>query len=306
MTQKARATSFGDIKDWFPMRQNHRDTNKGLYGHVLVLSGSAGFSGAPILVAEAAQRAGAGLVTLAIPSGLENIICSRLSPVIMTHTLSETRNTSFSHQAIEEALALSESVTAVALGPGIGLGSEVEEFVFEFVSRCKVPLVIDADALTILASNQSRAKLAIKSRKASTVMTPHPKEMSRLLKTTTEKIQSDRMKALQQALIEFQCVVVLKGSRTLISEPNGMIYTNSTGNPGLSSGGTGDALTGIIAGLLAQNLPASYAATAGAFIHGLAADFVATKNGGSIGMNAADVIQTLPQAIAQCQSTPSF
>lgn len=293
---------LSDVRKWLPLRKNRRDTNKGTFGHVIVFAGSRGFAGAPILVAHAAQHAGAGRVTLAIPDDLEKDIISRLSPVIMTVGLSQARDSSFSLHAIPEALALVESnATVVALGPGIGLGDQVSEFVSEFVARCLVPLVIDADALTILAKSSDRGQSIIKSRKATTILTPHPAELGRLLGLTTETVQNDRRSAIKKAVEYYGCVVVLKGSRTLISDSSEKIYLNTTGNPGLSSGGTGDALAGLIAGLLAQNLEALPAAAAGVFLHGLAGDLVAKKINGTIGIIATDLITYLPQAIAKCQ-----
>lgn len=296
---KTFATDSKDIKSWLTPRKNGRDTNKGTYGHVMVFAGSRGFVGAPILVAEAAQRAGAGLVTLAIPAELESLITSRVSQVIMTRGLSQARDTSFNVLAVEEALALIQKASAVVIGPGIGLGEEVTKFVLEFIARCPVPLVIDADALTILSKSPDRGESLIKNRKAATALTPHPQEMGRLLGMTTEAIQDYRRYAINHAIKIYNCVVLLKGSRTLISDSSGRVYLNTTGNPGLSSGGTGDALAGIIAGFLAQKLEALPAAAAAAFIHGTACDMVAKKNKGYIGINAIDIISYLPRAIAQ-------
>lgn len=290
-----------DVREWLPPRKNRRDTNKGTYGHVIAFAGSRGFAGAAILVAEAAQRAGSGLVTLAIPDDLEKDIVSRLSPVIMTSGLSQARDSSFSIHAVPEALALVESATVVALGPGIGLGDQVAEFVYEFVARCSVPLVIDADALTILAKTEDQGQSIIKNRKSTTILTPHPAELGRLLGITTESVQNDRLTAIKQAVKLYGCVVLLKGSRTLISDSSGKIYLNMTGNPGLSSGGSGDTLTGIVAGMLAQNLEALPAAAAAAFLHGLAGDLVARKNQGATGIIATDLISHIPRAIAKCQ-----
>jgi hydroxyethylthiazole kinase-like uncharacterized protein yjeF len=289
-----------EVKTWLPKRKNQRDLNKSKFGHVALFAGSSGFTGAAILAAEAAQRAGAGAVTLAIPDYLEQSILSRLSPVIMTHALSQTRDSSFSVHAIEEALALVASVNAAVVGPGIGLGDEVAEFVCKFAARCPVPLVIDADALTILSKTADRGKSIIKNRMNTTVLTPHPAELASLLNITTLEVQSDRMTTVQQAAQLYKCVVVLKGSHTLISDFSGKIYVNTTGNSGLSSAGTGDVLTGVIASFLAQGLEDLNSAVAGVFIHGFAADLIAKKLGGTAGMSAVDIIRQLPQAIAKC------
>ncbi len=296
-------TQQTDIKNWLPRRKNGRDTNKYKFGHVIVFAGSRGFTGAPILTAEAAQRAGAGLVTIAIPEDLENSIVSRLCPVVMTCGLSGSLNSFFNTHSVEAALALTENATVAALGPGIGLGYDVSQFVLQFTERCLLPLVIDADALTILASMNDHGQSLIRNRKSATILTPHPTELARLLGTTTESIQNDRMSAIKQAVNYFNCVILLKGFHTLISDPSDQIYLNTTGNPGLSTAGSGDVLTGVIAGFLAQNLTATQSATAGAFVHGFAADLTATENGGTTGIIATDIISHLPNAISICQQT---
>lgn len=294
-----------NVKEWLPPRLNERDTNKGTFGHVLVLAGSIGFSGAPILAAEAAQRSGAGLITLAIPDDLEKEISCRATSVIMTRGLSQSRESSFSAHAVAEALALIQPTTVVALGPGIGLGDEVAEFVFEVVANCTAPLVIDADALTLLAKIDDRGQSIIKNRKNTTILTPHPAELARLLGVTAEAVQNDRLAAIRKAVGLFNCVILLKGSRTLVSDSSGRIYLNMTGNPGLSSGGTGDALTGMVAGFLTQKIEALSAAACAAYVHGLSGDLVASEIGGATGIIATDLIDHFPNAIAQCQQSES-
>ncbi len=296
-------TDHIDIRNWLPRRQNERDTNKIEFGHVIVFAGSRGYTGAAILVAEAAQRAGAGLVTVAIPENLESLIVSRLSPVIMTCGFSGIHHSSLNAHVVEAALALTEKATVAAMGPGIGLGFEVSEFVHQFTERCPLPLVIDADALTLLANMKDHGQSLIRNRQSTTVLTPHPAELARLLGVSTETIQNDRFAAIKQAVKIYGCVVLLKGFHTLIADSNEKIYLNMTGNPGLSSAGSGDVLTGVIAGFLAQNLSAHQAAIAAAFVHGVAADIIAIENGGTIGIIATDLIAHLPNAISKCQQT---
>jgi len=254
------------------------------------------------MVAEAATRTGAGLVTLVIPENLKQSVMSRVSPVVMTMGLSQTEAGNFGIKSLEKVLSLVTNAAAVAIGPGMSLCDEVAQFVRAFVQRCPVPLVIDADALTLLARESDHGESIIKNRKECTIMTPHPAEMGRLLGIDTNDVQKDRRRSVTLAAKKFGCVVILKGARTLIADANGTIYLNSTGNPGMATGGTGDVLTGVIAALLAQKLEPLHAAAAGAYIHGLAGDLTETENGGAIGMIATDIIERLPQAIALHQT----
>ncbi len=296
------ATEASDIAKWLPARTNGRDSNKGKFGHVSVLAGSAGFAGAPTLCAEAAARAGAGLVTLAVPQSIQNALMARVSPVVMTQGLVETANGTFSKEAVDAALKIAVKGTAAAIGPGLG-GAEdagTRAFVREFVSRCPVPLVIDADALNCLASERDRGASVVKSRTAATILTPHPGEMGRLLGTDTKTVQGDRRAAVEQAAQTYGCVVLLKGARTLIASPDGRLAVNMTSNPGMATGGSGDVLTGLTATLLGSEIAAWEAASAAAYLHGLAGDLAAAKQGGPAGLIATDLIDFLPAAIARC------
>ncbi len=297
------ATEVADVRHWLPVRVNGRDTNKGKFGHVTVFAGSAGFAGAPTLSAEAAARTGAGLVTLAVPSGLQNAVMARISPVVMTQGLAETSVGTFSVEAVDAALKLAAKGTAAAIGPGIGGAdnADTREFVREFVARCPVPLVVDADALNCLALEPDRGGSAIQARTAATILTPHPGEMGRLLGTDTKAVQADRRAAVERAAQNYGCVVLLKGARTLIASPDGRLAINTTGNSGMATGGAGDVLTGILAALLGTETPAWEAAASGAYLHGLTGDLAAAKQGGPAGLIATDLIDFLPAAIAHCQ-----
>jgi len=301
------ATQAADVAGWLPRRINGRDSNKGQFGHVTVFAGSAGFVGAPCLTAEAAARTGAGLVTLAVPEGIQNALMARVSPVVMTRGLAQTAMGAFARGAVEAALELAGKGTAAALGPGLG-GPDSEEtraFVREFVSRCPVPLVIDADALNCLALEPDRGASVVKGRPATTVLTPHPGEMGRLLGTDTKSVQADRRAAVEQAASDYGCPVLLKGARTLIASPDGRLAVNTTSNPGMATGGSGDVLSGVLAALLAAKLEPWEAAAAGAFLHGLAGDLVAAEQGGPAGLIATDLVNHLPAAIARCQTEAS-
>lgn len=297
-------TEASDVAQWLPARVNGRDSNKGKFGHVTVFAGSAGFAGAPTLSAEAAARAGAGLVTLAVPRSIQNALMARVSPVVMTKGLAETLDGTFDVSAVEEALKLAGKGTAAAIGPGLG-GTENDKtraFVREFVSRCPVPLVIDADALNSLSLEPDRGVSVVGSRPAATVLTPHPGEMGRLLGIGTKSVQSGRRAAAEQAARDYGCPVILKGARTLIASPDGRLAINTTSNPGMATGGAGDVLTGLLAALLGFEIVPWEAAAVGAYLHGLAGDLAAAAQGGPAGLIATDLIHFLPAAIACCHA----
>jgi len=301
------ATEAADVSRWLPARVNGRDSNKGQFGHVTVFAGSAGFVGAPTLTSEAAARTGAGLVTLAVPEDIQSAAMARVSPVVMTRGLPQTAAGTFARSSVEEALKLAEKGTAAALGPGLG-GSENDEtraFVREFVQGCPVPLVIDADALNCLAKEPDRGVSIVRGRSAPTVMTPHPGEMGRLRGIDTKTVQADRRAAVEGAAKNYHCVVLLKGARTLIADADGRLAVNTTSNPGMATGGAGDALTGMIATLLAGKLEAWASAAAGVYLHGLAGDLSAACQGGPAGLVATDIIEWVPRAIARCHAETS-
>ena len=259
---------------------------------------------APTLSAEAAARTGAGLVTLAIPQSIQNALMARVSPVVMTKGLPETNAGTFGADAVDAALKLAGKGTVAAIGPGLGgpEHADLRTFVREFVSRCPVPLVVDADALNCLAQEPDRGASAVKSRPAATILTPHPGEMGRLLGTGTKAVQSDRRAAAELAAQTYGCPALLKGARTLVASPDGRLAVNTTSNPGMATGGAGDVLTGLLAALLGSDIPAWEAAAVGAFLHGLAGDLAAAGQGGPAGLVATDLVDHLPAAIARCHA----
>jgi hydroxyethylthiazole kinase-like uncharacterized protein yjeF len=266
------------------------EDHKGVYGHVLLLAGSRGFTGAARLAAEAALRSGVGLVTLAVPSPLADIAAMG-PPEAMTLPLPATEAESFASNALEPALAAAAQRTAVGLGPGCGLHSETVAFVHRFVAQCPVPFVLDADGLNAV----SRDRGVLKSRVAPAVLTPHPGEMARLLGITTRDVQADRRAAATQLAQETRCVVVLKGHRTVIAAEDGRLAINPTGNPGMATGGTGDVLTGLLAGLLAQRMAPFDAACVAVYLHGLAGDLAAARYT-QPALVAGDLVRMLPEA----------
>ena len=221
-----------------------RNSNKGMYGHVLVVGGSFGKSGAPAMTGLGSYRSGAGLVTVATPkSALVPVAAAR--PELMTEPLEETESGHVAANETAKLLKLLEKMTVLALGPGLGTEAETARLVRGLYMAAPVPAVVDADALNVLAQDfpGSPDKLRI--------LTPHPGEMARLTGLSTKDVQADRLGVAQNFAAEQGVVMVLKGDRTVIAFPDGETWINPTGSPAMATGGTGDILTGMIAGLLA-------------------------------------------------------
>ena len=245
------------------------DSNKGLYGHVLVVAGGRGKSGAPSMASLAALRAGAGLVTAAVPESLVPSVAA-IAPELMTLPLKEGSQGEAAAANLEpESLKkLTARATVIAMGPG--MGTEPEEFVLGLIEKTDLPMVLDADALNILAKHPER----IDGRKRTMVLTPHPGEMGRLAGLSTKEVQARREALAREFAAKHHVTLVLKGWRTIIAHPEGRIAINTTGNPGMAKGGSGDILTGMVAAMLAQfpEHPAQ-AVEAAVYLHGLSADF---------------------------------
>jgi len=264
------------------------DIHKGNRGHLLVLSGSTGKTGAATLTSLGALRAGAGLVTLGIPRSLNPILENKLTEA-MTYPLPETAESSLSLEAEEEIFKLMEGKTALALGPGLSTHPETSLLVRRIVPQCTLPMVIDADGLNALASESG----VLGNGPGIAVLTPHPGEMARLAGIPNSQVQSDRIGVAQAFAQKHGCCLVLKGARTVIAAPDGKISINPTGNPALSSGGSGDVLTGLIGGFLARGWPPVRAACAGVYLHGLAADRLSEQMG-PFGVLAGELLQVIP------------
>lgn len=263
--------------------------HKGDRGRVLIIAGSPGFTGAAALAGMAACRAGAGLVTVGIPRSLNPILEAKLTEP-MTLPLPETSEGSISSSAAESILEAADKAQVVAAGPGLSTGSESADLVKVLIENIVAPLILDADALKVLAGDLG----AVKRAQAPVILTPHPGEMAALLRITGQEVQEDRPGAVRRAASESGAIVLLKGAYTLIGFPDGRITINPTGNPALATGGTGDVLTGMIAGLVAQGMEAGEAAVAAAYLHGLAADRLGPRLG--VGMVAGDLLDEIPQA----------
>jgi hydroxyethylthiazole kinase-like uncharacterized protein yjeF len=269
------------------------DAHKGDYGHLCVLAGSPGKTGAAAMICQGALRIGAGLVTLGIPASLNPILEAKLTEA-MTEPLPDAGSGYLSSDALKAIRQLLKGKTALALGPGISTQPQVQELLVELIPRVSVPQVIDADGITAVASRPD----ILKECKSSVVLTPHPGEMARLIDSTPQKVQDDRIGVAKAFATTYNCIVVLKGNRTVIATPDEKIYINPTGNPGMASGGVGDVLTGIIGGLMAQGLSPLDAALWGVYLHGMAGD-LAVQTIGEISLIAGDIIDYIPRALTE-------
>jgi len=276
------------------MKKRKRDSHKGDYGHVFVVGGSVGLTGAAALASNASLRAGAGLVTLGVPASL-NLAMEKKLTEIMTCPLPETRDGSLSVKAKKEILKRAGGADVVVLGPGLSRNTETKRLVRQLVAGIKKPMVIDADALNAIAENIS----VLKRVKVEYVVTPHAGEMSRLVKKSTDYIKKNRISVAKKFSNYYNAVVVLKGPGTVVAG-QGKTYVNKTGNPGMATAGSGDVLTGVIAGFLAQGLKEFEAARFGVYVHGLAGD-LAAKEKGEVGLIAGDILEKIPEAIKRTQ-----
>ncbi|MGA8766264.1 MAG: NAD(P)H-hydrate dehydratase [Candidatus Acidiferrales bacterium] len=285
-------------------RPRHAEGNKGDYGHALIVAGSVGKSGAAVLSSWAALRAGAGLVTVATPEPVLPIIAAH-TPEVMTEPLAATKAGTISERCLEGSLfaTLLSGKRALAIGPGLSTQDETQKFVRVIVGQRTVPIILDADGLNAFAGRAA----ALKHAEGLLCVTPHPGEMARLLGCTVREVQARRVEVAQQSAREWNAVVVLKGSRTIIASPDGSAYINSTGNPGMATGGTGDVLTGILAGLVAQfgrgvnYFGFTQIIAFGVYLHGLAGD-IAYAESGEAPLMASDLIRAIPRAYRQFYS----
>jgi hydroxyethylthiazole kinase-like uncharacterized protein yjeF len=266
------------------------DSHKGDFGRVLVVGGSRGKTGAAHLSGMGALRAGAGLVTVATAASCLPIVAS-LSAELMTEPLEETPEGEVGPAAVDRVVALTQDV--IACGPGLGRGTAVGEFVRALLDRVEVPLVLDADALTVLADDPGRL---MGRDDRDIVITPHPGEMARLVGASADEVQANRIEVASDFATTRHAYVVLKGHRTVIATPEGRIFINPTGNAGMATAGTGDVLTGMIAAFLAQVLDAEAACRLGVFLHGMAGD-LAQEREGEIAMTATDLLAHIGDAV---------
>ncbi|MBU4478333.1 MAG: NAD(P)H-hydrate dehydratase [Candidatus Omnitrophica bacterium] len=274
-----------------------KDAHKGDFGHVFVLAGSRGLSGAAYLCSQAALLSGAGLVTVGIPESLQTVMAIKLTEA-MTLPLPETADGTLSLKAFKEIKAFAAKCRVLAIGPGISLNPVTQKLVRKIVKETDLPMVIDADGLNALEANPK----ILRQTGAAKVITPHPGEMARLLGVTAGQIQKNRRTLAKQFACRYNIVTVLKGSGTIIADTHGKTVVNKTGNPGMAKAGTGDVLTGIVAAFCSQGAAPFDAARLAVYVHGLAADY-AVKEKGQVSLLAADILAALPFVLKKITNT---
>jgi NAD(P)H-hydrate epimerase len=276
-----------------PRRQP--EAHKGTSGHLLIIAGSRGHTGAARLAAHAACRSGAGLTTLAGPASLNAIFALGI-PEAMTATLPDVDGRiSFEPDGLTHLIAGKQ---AIVIGPGLGTHEDAGRLLEHVLAIATVPVVVDADGLTCLA----RSFPVLEKSRCQVVMTPHPGEMARLLGRGTAAVQADRVGVARELASKHRCVVVLKGASSVVAAADGRAWINPTGNPGMASGGMGDVLAGLLGGLLAQGIAPPAAACLGTYLHGAVADVIANERG-QIGMLASDVADGLPAGLKRLMLT---
>jgi len=283
-----------DIRHHFPKRAV--DAHKGAYGHLLVVAGSAGKTGAAALAGRAALRSGAGLVTIATAASQQPVVAS-LGMEYMTEPCPETHGQSLSLKARERILELAGRMDAVALGPGLGLDAETQDLTRALIAEVPLPMVVDADALTALAGHLDLLGRVAAPR----VLTPHPGEMARMLGVSVSQIQNDRFESVRSFCLGHHVFLALKGVGTVIGGPDGRLFVNPTGNPGMAKGGSGDVLTGMIGAFLARGFEGEAAVQAGCYLHGLAGDLACAEQGEEA-MIAGDIIEAIPATLRPARS----
>jgi len=296
-----------DARQWLSATRYTPDSFKNTHGHVFVIAGSRGYTGAAVLCGNAALRSGAGLVTIATPASAQAAVAATVMPEVMTTALAETDRGAVSDEAIEHVLHLASKVTVIAIGPGLSAEDErTRRFVYSIVQHRKTPMVIDADALNCLSIDSVGWPDNLRgSKKAPLILTPHAGEMLRLHGTTDKDVLGDhrRVAVARDFASKHRLILVLKGARSLIAAPDGRVFINPTGNAGLGTAGAGDTLTGLIAGFVAQasatlkdNADALAATIAALYVGGLAGD-LAARDSGMRTMVASDIREHFSEAI---------
>jgi len=272
--------------------------NKGTYGHALIVAGSLGKSGAAVLAARSTLRSGAGLVTVATPQDVLPIVAAGL-PEMMTVPLGSTDAGTASLRNLDygKFAEMLQGKSVLAIGPGLSMQHETQQFIRSVVAQTELPIILDADGLNAFAG---MADMLNERHAAAMVLTPHPGEMARLLGITVKEVQARRLDVALKAAGRWRAHVILKGFHTILATPSGYAYVNTTGNPGMATGGTGDALTGILAGLTAQFGVEDWARvlSLGVYLHGLAGDIAASRVG-EAPLIASDLIDAIPEAYAR-------
>ena len=284
----------GALKNQIPRRS--ATAHKGHTGHLVILAGSPGKTGAAALTTAAAMRAGAGLVTLGIPESLNPVLEAMVTEA-MTVGMPETPDGALDESAYDLVISLLKDKRCLAIGPGLGSHASTGRLLGRLIEENPVPMVIDADGLNLIAAQPSMLSRC----QAPMVLTPHPGEMARLCGRSAADIQNDRIGHARAFAERHQVHLVLKGAATVVARPDGAVFINATGNPGMAAGGMGDVLTGLIAGLITQGMEAGAAAQTGVYLHGLAADRMAQTKA-PVGYLATEVIDAIPEAMDELLS----
>lgn len=280
-----------------PLSRRDPRLHKYNFGHALIIAGSKRMLGAAALTALSALRSGAGLVTLGVPRSLNTAAHKKAANEIITLPLPETPEETIALKALAEIKKHYSKFTVIGVGPGLTTAPATVKFVTRLIEQSPLPLVIDADAINILAYNP---KVLLKT-KTLKILTPHPGEMSRLTGTKIGPDQKERVEAAKHFAKKYKCILLLKGPRTVVAAPEGKTYINRTGNVGMATAGAGDVLTGMISAFLAQGLSGFEAAKFGAYLHGLAGDLAAEKKG-KTGLIASDIIECIPRVFKSAES----
>ncbi len=280
----------GEALEQFPGRPTA--AHKGTFGHLMILAGSLGKTGAAALAGEAALRVGTGLVTVATTGAAQPVLEARCRAELMTEQVIERNDAPLSERSLARLAEVVEGKSAVVIGPGLSTAPGISGLVARLASTMTVPAVIDADGLNIMAADPASLGRVV----SPLVLTPHPGEMARLLGKSVPAVQSDRIGTAREAARKLQAVIALKGARTVVATPDGRIWVSTTGNPGMATGGTGDVLAGIIGGLLAQGMPPLEATLLGVWLHGTAGDRAAARLG-EPGLLAGDLLTELPELL---------
>ena len=280
------------VESALPLRPH--GAHKGRFGHLLVVAGSLGMTGAAALASMSALRVGCGLVTLAIPASLNDAMEVKLTEV-MTLPLPETESRTLAPEGLDAILSFLEKIDALAIGPGLSTNPETRKLVLKLLPEVKCPTVVDADGLNCLSFDMS----VIRKCKAPLVLTPHPGEASRLIGTSASEIDRERIDYAVSISKRFSSILVLKGAPTVVANTEGLAYVNQTGNSGMATGGSGDVLTGMIGGFLAQGVGGFEASRIAVYLHGLAGDIGAERMT-EYSLVAGDIMEDIPLAIKEC------
>lgn len=280
-----------------PLSRRRAGVHKNQFGHVCVIAGSRRMLGAAALTSLAAMRAGAGLVTVGVPQSLNGIAQKKISNVVMTWPLRETKEQTLALAAWGQIEAAWDKFNVFAIGPGLSAQESTQRLIRKLIAVCPKPIVIDADALDALCGHLE----ILRQTETLKILTPHPGEMARLVHRSKDDIEKNRRQAAVEFARTYGCVLLLKGHRTVVASPDGKVYVNTTGNAGMATAGSGDVLTGMIAALVGQGLTVFEAAKCGAYLHGKAGDLAAQAKT-KLAMIASDIIDNIPAVVKRIES----